>query len=422
MSLYSKRALADNTQQYLLSSLGELLMVLDNSALDMAALTSMLSSESYEARFRLFVLHNDETIDYEIPQEDIILNAGSYSENYQQGQRRNLNIFLSNIDGRYTPSINGLWVHTRFRFDIGIEYEGETYWFTRGIYILGNPTATRTDSDKQISLAFIDKFGLFEGKSGTLEATYEIPAGTLVSSALSDILTLDNGSGYPLDLKPIIYDNVFKNVALPYTIRKDAGSTLGEIILEIGNVLNAEMFYNNTGNFCVININDTINDINKPSLWNYSDEEAEIFDDSASFDFEGVVNEIHVVGDNINQDLIWAVAKNDNPESPLCIQRIGRRIDYINDSNIYNEGLAQDRANYELRRFGILKTTLTIRVSFNPLILVNNLITIEDGFFGYKREKFLIQSISYNIGTDNAMTLVCSNISNFKTLTKGAIG
>ena len=52
-------------------------------------------------------------------------------------------------------------------------------------------------------------------------------------------------------------------------------------------------------------------------------------------------------------------------------------------------------------------------VAFNPLLFVNNIITIEDSFFGYKREKFLIQSISYSLGTDSQMTLSCSNLTNF---------
>ena len=75
--------------------------------------------------------------------------------------------------------------------------------------------------------------------------------------------------------------------------------------------------------------------------------------------------------------------------------------------------MAQDRANYELRKVGILNTTFNLEVSFNPLLLVNNLITVDDDFFKLNRSKFLIQSISYNIGTDSKMTLTVSNLTNF---------
>src|SRR5574344_508635 len=40
-------------------------------------------------------------------------------------------------------------------------------------------------------------------------------------------------------------------------------------------------------------------------------------------------------------------------------------------------------------------------------------LTIEDEFFHLTRNRFLIQSISYNIGTDNKMTLNVSNLTNF---------
>ena len=36
-----------------------------------------------------------------------------------------------------------------------------------------------------------------------------------------------------------------------------------------------------------------------------------------------------------------------------------------------------------------------------------------DSFFKYNREKFLIQSISYNLGTDSQMTVTCSGLTNF---------
>ena len=412
-TIYERRALADNTSAYLMSLAGEYLMVLDNTTIDLKKLERILNSGQYKARYRLFLLHPDETVNYEIPEEDIILDSGSYSENYESGQRRNLNISLVNENGKYTPSINTIWVHDKFRLDIGIESGEEVYWFPRGIYILNNPSATHSQSDRQISLALIDKFGLLEGKAGTLEATYEIPVDTDIEEAINGILSLDNGSGYKIDEQKIIYDRAFKGMKMPYTLSKDAGSTLGEMILEIGDILNAEVYYNSTGNLCFIDINETINDDNKPNLWIYQDSSCQIIDETANFDFESVVNEVHVVGDNIENELFWAYAKNENPESPICIQRIGRRIEYINDSNIYSDKLAADRASYELRKLGILKTTINISVPFNPMILVNNLISIEDEFFGLKRQKFLVQSISYNIGTNNSMSLTVSNISNF---------
>ena len=421
MANYSIKALADQTNNVLWSQYGEVLRLVDSSSISMSYLTDVLKRPTIKPRFRLFVLNPDETINYEIPEEDIIINSGNFTENYQNGQRKSVNINLINIDGKYTPSINTIWVHDKFRFDIGLEFDGQVYWFPRGIYILGNPSADHQDSDKQVSLTLVDKFAVLEGKAGTLEATYEIPVDSDIEQAIMGILTLDNGSGYPIDLKPIIYDRAFKGLKMPYTLSKDAGSTLGEMLLEIGTILNAEVYYNSQGNLCFININETTLDVQKASLWDYSDEDRDYSNATANYDFENAVNEVHVVGDNINNEIFSAMAKNENPLSPLCIQRIGRRIEYINDSNIYSDDLAQQRANYELRKFGILKTTMNIQVSFNPLLFVNNLVTITDKYYNLARERFLIQSISYTIGNESQLTISCSNIVNFNQYASGVI-
>lgn len=418
---YSIKALADQTNNVLWSQYGEVLRLVDSSSISMSYLTDVLKRPTIKPRFRLFVLNPDETINYEIPEEDIIINSGNFTENYQNGQRKSVNINLINIDGKYTPSIHTIWVHDKFRFDIGLEFDGQVYWFPRGIYILGNPSADHQDSDKQVSLTLVDKFAVLEGKAGTLEATYEIPVNSDIEQAIMGILTLDNGSGYPIDLKPIIYDRAFKGLKMPYTLSKDAGSTLGEMLLEIGTILNAEVYYNSQGNLCFININETTLDVQKASLWDYSDEDRDYSSATANYDFENAVNEVHVVGDNINNEIFSAMAKNENPLSPLCIQRVGRRIEYINDSNIYSDDLAQQRADYELRKFGILKTTMNIQVSFNPLLFVNNLVTITDKYYNLVRERFLIQSISYPIGNESQMTISCSNIVNFNQYTGGVM-
>lgn len=415
MAAYDIRALADTSTSTLWSQYGEVLRLVDSSSVSMSYLIDVLKRPVYKPRFRLFVLNPDETINYEIPQEDIIINSGNFTENYQNGQRKSVNINLVNIDGKYTPSINTIWVHNRFRFDVGLEFDGQVYWFPRGIYVLGNPSASHQDSDKQVALTLVDKFAVLEGKAGILEATYEIPVDSDIEQAIIGILTLDNGSGAPIDLKPIIYDRAFKGLKMPYTLSKDAGSTLGEMLLEIGTILNAEVYYNSQGNLCFININETTLDVQKASLWDYEDTERDYYNATANYDFENAVNEVHVVGDNINNEIFSAMAKNNNPASPLCVQRIGRRIEYINDSNIYSDDLAQQRADYELRKFGILKTTMSVNVSFNPLLFVNNLITITDQYYNIQRERFLIQSISYSIGEQCQMSISCSNIVNFDT-------
>ncbi len=412
MSAYIRRQLTTSDSEVLMTLFGEVLRVFDKTSIDFEMLQKIISEKKTKPRFRIFVLNPDESVSYEIPQEDIVLNTGSYSENYQQGQRRNLNITLVNIDGKYTPNINGIWANNKYRFDIGLEYNETIYWFPRGIYIIGNPDLTKGISEREVTLELRDKFARLEGKMGTTEGTYEIPVGTEIKKAIKDILLLDAGDGYPLDLKPIIYDEVFEGRVTPYTLTKEGGTSLSEMILDLAIMLNAECFYNTDGNLCFINVDDTTNDVNKPLLWSYNSSNNMCSLINPKWDFENVVNEVHIVGANINDEIYSAMSKNTNPYSPLTIERIGRRIERIEDQNIYSDRLAKERADYELRKFSILRTTITLDSCFIPLLLVNNLIEIEDEFFNWKREKFLIQDISFGLGTESNMTISCTNIDN----------
>ena len=74
------------------------------NASDIDYILNAIDSNHVIPQFRIYVLYADETINYEIPNEDIKL-GGSYSENYQDGQRRSLSFSLYNESGRYTPNI-----------------------------------------------------------------------------------------------------------------------------------------------------------------------------------------------------------------------------------------------------------------------------------------------------------------------------
>ena len=85
----------------------------------MQDIVDLINSPSIKPRYRIYLLNSDETINSEVPQEDII-EGGTLSENYQNGQRRSLTFTLMNEHGKYTPGINSLWAGSRVRVDIGL--------------------------------------------------------------------------------------------------------------------------------------------------------------------------------------------------------------------------------------------------------------------------------------------------------------
>lgn len=393
--------------------------MIDN--IDYLKVNEILKREIYNLHCKIYVLRSDETIDYEIPQEDIIIDTISFSESYNQGERRNLSFSLINIDNKYTPNVRGIWVNTKFRLDVGIEdrYKKQIYWFQNGIYILSNPTLVHNNSDQQITYNLRDKWAVLEGNKSTVTSIMEIPVGSNVGEAIQGILNIEDGTGNLIDPIPIALDSSLKNLVTPYTITKDVGTKLAEFILELAYTMNAEVYYDEYGQLRIVPMVEAMQDTKKQVLWYYNEDE--ILNNYSSnqtvYAVEEFVNEVHIIGNNINGDNVYGVATNDNIESQYSVQRIGLRIaEPIEDNNISTEEQAKDRAMYELRKVTIKQTQISIQVLFNPLLKVNSLIDVKSYEKG--NEKLVIQSISFSM-PNGTMNIGCSNLENMANITEG---
>ena len=409
---------------YILLHSGDLVPVIFESqdfqsdrSINISYLIDWMKNNYTYPRWRIYVLYPDETINYEIPNEDIKI-GGSFSENYQDGQRKSLSFSLYNETGKYTPNINTFWARTRLRLDMGVELStGETIWFQVGIFIVTNAQDSLSPSEKTVQITAKDKFAIFEEKTGTLESTYEIPEGIEIEGVIKDILLKDMGDGNPFDPRPIVYHSSLKGKKTQATISKSAGESFGSILLELATQLSAEIFYNSQGGLTLIPTDETSLDDNKALLYDFEAEKGELGSLDFNFDLSSIVNRIIVIGSSIKGQVVSATAVNDDASSPLCYQKIGYRTgSIINDSNITTEILAQERARYELRKQLILKSSTTITVLFNPLLSVNNLITITSDYFGLSHERFLIQSISCSLDYSNTMSVTISNVKNLPSL------
>ncbi len=363
--------------------------------------------------FKIYVLFPDETINYEIPQEDIKL-GGSLEENYQDGQRRSLTFSLYNQDGKYSPNINSFWAGTRLRVDKGLStVDGTTLWCQAGIFVISQIQNSLNPSERTVQVTAKDKFSLFEDKVGTLEMSYEVPVGSEIEEVIRTIKLMDMGDSHPLDSRPMIYHSSFKGKKTQATISKSAGDTLGSILLELATQLSAEIFYNANGQLTVVPTNEVDGDADKPIIYDFTAEYGDMGNLDFSYDMGSIINRVIVIGSTISGGVVTATAVNDNAGSPLCYQRIGyRTAPVINDSNITTQYLAEERAQYELRKQLILKSSTSLNVMFNPFLSVNNLITITSEYYGLSHEKFLIQSISCPLDYSGTMTVSVSNIKN----------
>ena len=297
---------------------------------------------------------------------------------------------------------------------MGIEKDdGSIVWKRSGIYVVSSLTPSEGTDSQTVAVQTGDKFSIFEGKTGTLETSYEIPSGTDIEDAIRGILLGSKGNGYPFDSKPIIYHSSFKGKKTQAKISKSAGETLGSILLELANQLSAEMFYNANGNLTILPTQETTLDIDKPVICYLNDENGDFSGLSFGLQMSNIVNRVVVIGATVNGKVYTATAVNDDSTSPLCYQRIGYRTgQIINDSNITSQDLADDRSKYELRKQLILKSSVSVNISFNPLLSVNNLIEITDEFFGLDHERFLLQGVSCSLDYSGTMSITVSNVRN----------
>ncbi len=390
-----------------------------DSDVDVSALKDAIKNNRASSCFRIYVLYPDETINYEIPLEDIG-SGGSYSENYQNGQRRSLSFTLYNYDKKYSPSINTFWAGTRLRFDMGLRIsDNETYWFKKGVFIVTSVVPSLTDTQQVVTINASDKFCLFDDKTGILPSTYEVESGTDISTLIHDILRTNIGNGDPLDSQDFILHSSFKNKKTQVKISKNSGDTFGSLLLDIATQLSAEVFYNTNGNLVYIPINEVTQDQDKPLVFSFETEHGDISQLDFNLDYSSIVNRVIVIGSSETGGTYIADKKNNDSSSPLYGGRIGYRVgNIINDPNIYSQVLADERAEYELRQQLIMKSSVSSTVVFNPFLDVNTIITISDDFFHLTYERFLIQSISCSLDFSNQMNISFSNLNNLPFVVK----
>lgn len=386
----------------------------DLQQIDYDKLFKVLKRPYVNPQYRISVLNPDETVDYVIPSEDIPSDGISFTEEYQNGQRRNITLKLINKNNKYTPSVNGIWLTTKFSYEVGIALNsGTIVWFPKGVYVMGNVDLTHGNSDRTISIQLKDKFALFEGKMGALETDYEIEVGSDIYDAVKGILNFDRGDGYILDCQNPIFDQSFQGQKTKTTIRAESGDTLSTLIDALATQLSAEYYYNNVGNLCFFKINETIDDSSKPIIWVYENLGRDLHNMSLNYNNDDIINVVKVVGDNVDYGVYFSIAKNENPVSPICIQQVGKRIaPKYSESNIWSNDLANDLAKYYLRKSSFISVSFTTNVSFNPILTVNNICEIENQDMSLGREKLLITSISYS-SPDGLMQI---NFTNTKDL------
>jgi len=365
--------------------------------------------------FKVALLDYNENVVQEITRDISSNNNGSIDINYQQGVRRSCSITFIDPYGEYIPDVNKgiFWLNQKFKLYVGLEDldTGDKYWFSQGVFYVNDPIINRTE--KIVTINGVDKFGFFgsELNYNQLEGTYLIPEGTRVFDAIINILLLDRGNGQVIDPIAPILDVTYKNNVLPYDINKSPGSYLGDILIEIANVLGANIYYNTEGQLVLSSGTLDMSYSNKSPIYEFIDVLPEYGDSSLRYDYVNAINSITVVGSNVNGAVYQYTAENRSPMSPLRIDLIGKKTGAIVETS--NAGSLNDvvaYAKFLLNYKSIVQMAVDFSSSFLPHLKEDEVIEITDRYYKYEKERFIIQSIKIPLNPLDKMTISASNI------------
>jgi hypothetical protein len=356
-------------------------------------------------------LNPDDTVSHDIT-ASLYNTNGTLNITNQNGCRRTFNLQIHNADGRYDIDVNKIWLGQKVKLYLGL-YIGDTpYFIQQGVFYITNPTDIMNPSTKCIQINCVDKWGFLDGTLfGNLDGIYKVPVGADIFGATKKLLMTDRGNGLPIDgtmpnistyfntKKVKLSDGTMVSVLkTPFTAMIEKGQTYADVLLQFNTMLGGCIYYDIMGRLNIEPNEDDLLDANKEIVHAFDQYNCEILSKSRNYHFTDVFNDVYCVGATNNGYIAEGRATNNNIQSDLCVQRIGKKTKVFEDTNYYADELCQGWANYLLRQNTILQSSITLTTVPMYHLDVNKLITITNEKNHLEQEKFLINSLSIPLG------------------------
>ena len=399
---YTKRIIGENNQEQILPGY-----------VDMLEVEKVLRYPIAQRCYRMFLLHEDETIKKDITQ--YVLPDGTLEKTYQQGQTRSLSINLLNPQKIWNPSPTRghLFANSKFKLQMGIKFDNAVYWIDEGVFVCQDPELKNGDANKIVSIELFDKFALLDGTvSGTTETDYEIPLGTNLYKALRGLLRLPKDTlGNPYDAQRIVFPMKYMDEKIPYTIKKTANNNIGEIIVDLADCLSCDVFYDELGRLTFRDNLDDLDFHNRNFAWDFKEGSAEFGQVSRKDEWSKIKNRYIVKGTNINGVQFKGIADNTNPASAYSINgTFGIHPEIIEDNLIYSHNLCKQRAKYELKKNLMKNISISFECRYLPHINPSDLIRWSYEDYNYVNENFIVNSVSIPLDGKEMMSLSFTNV------------
>ena len=333
---------------------------------------------------------------------------GSISIDATSDIRRTCNITLVVEDSTDIIAPGGqVWLDKFIKVYVGTDdprNNNETVWNNMGLFLINNPESVYNATTNTITFEGLDLMAKLTGRrNGQLPAvTTVVPAESKVADVVKQTITQLGGFD-----KYIIQDAGYE---IPYDIKKDMGSTIYDLLVEIRDLYSDwEMFFDVDG---VFHWQQIPNGINEPVVLDFNQlKQKVIISETVDVDFENVKNHIIVYGRLLdNGEQIMATSTDTISSSPYNVDSIGQINYIVDDERIYNNDLAQQRADYELFLHARMNDSITLEIV--PLYWLNDVnvkIAHTNKNVGIEGE-YLIKTLEIPLGVGNNMTITAIKV------------
>ena len=376
---------------------------------------------------RYYLLHEDETIKQEIT--EWVTPSGSLEKKNESGQSRSVSLSLRNEKSLMTvgykggipqkeykyiwtpvPNRGGLWDYNKIKIVTELKSGNETFEISEGIFVFADQNLNLQNGQHTVSVQCYDKFALLDGTiGGNGEFDYEIPLKTPIFEALSSLLKLDKGNGYPYDLNQIHFPVKYMDERTPYTLKKTNENSIGSIIKDLVLMISCDVRYDDYGTMVIL---DSLADKDyyyRNLAWTYLPDEFK--SPSLNLNKTKIKNKITVVGTNINGVLCKGEAVNDNPQSNYNINSaFGIKSQKITDDLIYSNMLCKERARYELKKNAQNYANIQFTSNYIPHLEPGDLVRWTYEPWEISQEDLLVNTVSIPLNNKDLMPISCTNL------------
>lgn len=332
---------------------------------------------------------------------------GSISVDANSDIRRSCSIsMVVNRNSLKVAEDSEIWMERYVKIYQGIDNPKtkQTKWWNMGLFLINKPTRTFNPTTNTLSFDGLDLMSKLTGaRNGQLPAmTTLVPVGSNIADVVRDTIVQQGG------FTNYIIEDVGNTV--PYDIKMDTGATVYELLVKLRDLYSGwEMFFDVDGVFHFQRIPSGVND---PVVIDFEQLNQDlILDEEINLDFENVKNNIIVYGRLLDTgEQIMATSSDEKEDSPFAIQKIGKINYIVTDEQIYNNKLAQDRANYELFLHARMNDEVTLNVVPIPWLNDVNVKIACMSVESNQKEEFLIKSLNIPLNSTDALGITAIKV------------